>query len=55
MERWFDNEEEAIAFASGDYRDTPIRHTYKDAKRIARAEEILEAQRAADAYNAMYD
>lgn len=31
---WFDNKDEAVEFASKDYRDNPVRHTVSNPKTI---------------------
>jgi len=38
---WFDSKEEADRFASHDYRDDPVRHTYSREDSIRDAEELV--------------
>ena len=42
--RWFDNLEEAKEFAKEDFRDNPVRHTYKNEKKIKEIERLIEIQ-----------
>ena len=38
---WFDDIDKAREFASADYSEKPVRHTYKDADKINRAEMLV--------------
>ena len=49
-ERWFDSKEAAYEFAAQDYHDTPVRHTYKNEKKIREIEEIVKHQAAHNAF-----
>lgn len=42
--RWFDNLEDAKAFAKRDYADAPVKHTYKRADSIAEIEMLIAYQ-----------
>ena len=38
---WFDNADKAKDFASRDYRDNPVRHTYKKPEKIRQAQDLV--------------
>lgn len=46
--KWFDNRDQAYAFADHDYRDKPVAHTYRNAASIANIEGIIAEQAAYD-------
>lgn len=41
---WFDNLTEAKEFAKADFRDNPVRHTYKNPETIKEIEKIIAMQ-----------